>query len=90
MFAANEISKIEADACADMQTASMTGEVCAYKLKVLIGAEYPIMPDSTIEIELPDDLELADPMETQTKSITDGIADLRSTFEAVDGAQTTF
>lgn len=50
-----------ADACADKPTASQTGDICAYRLKFLIGAEYPIMPDSSIEIELPDDLDLANP-----------------------------
>ena len=39
----------------------MTGEVCTYRLKFLIGADYPIVSGSVIEIELPDDLELDDP-----------------------------
>lgn len=90
VFAANEISKIEAYACSDLQTASMTGEVCAYRLKVLIGADYPIMPDSSIEVELPDDLFLVDAASTTKKSSTDGIADLRATFTVADGKDTTF
>jgi len=90
VFAANEISKIEAFACADKQTASYTEDVCAYKLKVFIGAEYPIMPGSLIEVLLPEDLELSNPKATKTNSTTDGIADLRSTFSVVNSAQTSF
>lgn len=50
VFAANEIAKIITEACADKQTASMTEDVCAYKLKFLIGSAFPIMPGSVIEI----------------------------------------
>jgi hypothetical protein len=38
------------------------------------------MPDSSIEIELPEDLELVNPALTRTNSTTDGIADMRSQF----------
>ena len=69
-----------ADACADKPTASETEDICAYRLKFLIGSEYPIMPDSSIEIELPEDLELVNPALTRTNSTTDGIADMRSQF----------
>jgi hypothetical protein len=90
VFAANEISKIVASACADKKTASKTEEVCAYKLKVLIGAEYPIMPGSLIEILLPEDLELADKQAAVTNSTTDGVADLKSKFKVTDSAETSF
>lgn len=55
-FTANEIASIEATACADKQTASTTEEVCTYRLKFSIGAQYPILSGSKIEVELPDDL----------------------------------
>jgi hypothetical protein len=38
------------------------------------------MSDSSIEIELPDDMELTNPAWTVTNSTTDGIADLKSKF----------
>ena len=59
-YSANEISSIEVTACADKMAASETGDVCTYRLKFLIGAEYPIVSGSVIEIELPEDLSLAD------------------------------
>ena len=43
----------------------MTGEVCTYSLKFLIGAEYPIVSGSVVEIELPEDLTLDDPQITE-------------------------
>jgi len=48
------------------------------------------MLDSSIEIELPEDLELVNPALTRTNSTTDGIADLRSQFFVTDSSQTTF
>lgn len=48
------------------------------------------MPGSSIEIELPDDLLLVNPVLTQTNSTTDGIADLRSQFLVKDSSETTF
>ncbi len=47
-FTANEISAIEATACADLLTVSTTEEICTYRLKFLIGAEYPILSGSVI------------------------------------------
>ena len=79
-FTANEINAIEATACADKQTASTTEEVCTYRLKFLIGAQYSIESDSVIEIELPEDLEIPDNSITKSDSYTDGIADLTATF----------
>lgn len=58
-YTANEIRSIEVTACADKQTASETEDVCTYRLKFFIGAEYPIVSGSIIEIELPEDLSLA-------------------------------
>ena len=63
----------------------MTGEVCTYRLKFLIGADYPIVAGSVVEIELPDDLVLEDPEATVTDSYTDGIADLSSQFLVGEG-----
>ena len=37
-YTANEITAIEATACADKQTASTTEEICTYRLKFLMGA----------------------------------------------------
>ena len=77
-FTANEISAIEATACADIQTASTTEEICTYRLKFLIGAEYPILSGSVIEIDLPEDLIIPDEEFTEDNSYTDGVADLTS------------
>ena len=55
-FTANEIAAIEATACADKSTASTTEEVCTYRLKFKMGAQYPILSGSSIQIKLPDDL----------------------------------
>lgn len=49
-FTANEINAIIATACADKPTASTTEEVCTYRLKFMIGAAYPILSGSVIEI----------------------------------------
>ena len=81
-FTANEISQIIATACADKPTASTTEEVCTYRLKFMIGAQFPILSGSVIEIQLPDDLTIPDPNVTRDKKIsyTDGIADMTSEF----------
>ena len=81
-FTANEISQIIATACADKPTASTTEEVCTYRLKFMIGAAYPILSGSLIEIELPDDLSIPDASITEdgTQSYTDGVADLTAEF----------
>lgn len=82
-FTANEINQILATACADKPTASTTEEVCTYRLKFMIGAQFPILSGSLIEIELPDDLSIPDPAVTRDKSqsYTDGVADLTSEFQ---------
>lgn len=82
-FSPNEISSIITKACADKQTASMTEDICTYRLKFLIGANFPILAGSRIEVVLPDDLEFGDPELTETKSFTEGIADLSATFRVV-------
>jgi hypothetical protein len=46
----------------------------------MIGADFPILPDSLIEITLPDDLTLVDHAAATTNSTTDGVADLSSAF----------
>lgn len=81
-FTANEIAKIEATACADKPTASMTEELCTYRLKFFVGAQFPILSGSLIEIWLPEDLEIPDRNITTTLSYTDGIADLTSEVQA--------
>ena len=80
IYTANEISSIEATACADLQESSTTEAVCTYRLKFLMGAAYSITTGSAIQITLPDDLEIADKDITVADSYTDGIADLTSEF----------
>lgn len=48
------------------------------------------MSDSSLEIELPEDMELVDPTKTEADSFTDGIADLTSKFTVVDSSLTSF
>ena len=59
----------------------MTHDICTYKLKFIVGAQYPILSGSKIEVELPDDLIVADTTLTRLNSYTEGIADLDSTFK---------
>ncbi len=54
----------------------------------MIGAQFPIMSGSIIEIDLPDDLSLYDAKQTQTASSTIGISDLSSTFKVVNNGRT--
>jgi hypothetical protein len=75
-FTANEIATIEATACADKNTASTTEEICTYRLKFIMGAGFPILSGSSIQIELPDDLEIPDKAVTKAGSYTSGVADL--------------
>ena len=84
-YSANEINQIQVTACSDKQTPSVTDQVCTYSLKFLIGAEFPIVSGSVVEIELPEDLTLDDPAITEENSSTDGIADLSSSFTVADG-----
>ena len=58
----------------------MTESVCTYRVKIFIGAQFPILSGSMIEIELPDDLEIPDDAITMADSYTDGVADLTSEF----------
>lgn len=58
--------------------------MCTYRLKFLIGAEYPILSGSYIEIELPEDLVISDTDITKTNSYTDGVADLSSEFLVIN------
>ena len=46
----------------------------------MIGAQWPILAGSYIEITLPDDLELYDSTRTAKNSTTQGVSDLSSTF----------
>lgn len=89
-FTANEINQIIATACADKPTASTTEEVCTYRLKFMIGAQFPVLSGSIIEIELPDDLSIPDPDVTRssTNSYTDGVADLTSEFAVSSNKRT--
>lgn len=59
-FTANEIASIIATPCADKPTASMTEELCTYRLKFLIGANFPVLSGSMLEIDLPEDLKIPD------------------------------
>lgn len=80
MFTANEIADIVAVACATKQSASTTEEVCTYQLKFFIGAQFPVLSGSSVEIELPADLSIPDAAVTVADSATDGIADINSAF----------
>ena len=79
-FTPNEISGIVVTACADKATASETEDVCTYKLQFTMGAQYPIMAGSSIEVDLPDDLSLSVWAHTESRSSTVGVADLSSEF----------
>jgi len=87
-FTANVIKAIETEACAPSKTnsrrTSQTDEICTYRLKFIIGAEYPIESDSQLRILLPDDLDFGDDVAVETHSFTDGIADTSARFELVD------
>ncbi len=75
-------------ACSNKQTASETEDVCTYELEFLIGANYPILSGSTIEIELPEDLSLSLVRETEANSRTAGIADLSAKFRVLNAGRT--
>lgn len=77
-FSAAEIPDVIATACADVSTPSTTEEICTYRLKFVMGAEYPIVSGSSVKIELPDDLVIPDSDVTDADSYTDGIADITS------------
>ena len=83
-FSANEIPEVQATACADVKTPSTTEEICTYRLKFIMGPEYPIVSGSAVVIELPDDLEIPDSEITAQQSYTDGIADITSTARVSD------
>ena len=61
----------------------MTESVCTYKLKFLVGAQFPILSGSLIEVELPPELTFEDEQFTEENSYTDGIADLSASFSVV-------
>jgi hypothetical protein len=75
-------------ACSNKQTASETEDICKYELEFLIGANYPILSGSTIEIDLPEDLSLSLVKETETNSQTAGIADLSAKFRVLNSGRT--
>ena len=65
----------------------MTESVCTYRLKFLIGSQYPILSGSLIEIELPPELSFNNDDFTEANSFTDGIADLSAGFNVVGGSK---
>lgn len=79
-----------ATACADVSTPSTTEEICTYRLKLIMGAEYPIVSGSGITIELPDDLEIPDSDVTVANSYTDGIADISSVVRVSSDKRTVY
>jgi hypothetical protein len=54
----------------------------------VIGADYPVIAGSTIEIDLPDDLSLFLVSGTESLSKTTGIADLSSKFQVTNSGRT--
>jgi N-acetyl-gamma-glutamylphosphate reductase len=54
----------------------------------MIGAQYPILAGSTIEIDLPEDLSFYLIQDTEANSKTSGVADLSANFRVTNNGRT--